>query len=177
MENCITIFNMSKENLDYLSKVLSRRSFYGLMDLYEKNHALLCRLIPDLNKMPVKTESRVNHSPTLYLSIEKRCKYTTMLSITYYFEGADENKIADPDLHVRIYHDAKQVEAMSCKQAGQITIDKQCNLPRTMIDFKWENNLFLERWLKYSLAQGHIFSPENQVKSVAKELETVCESG
>ncbi|MCK5093064.1 MAG: DUF1249 domain-containing protein, partial [Gammaproteobacteria bacterium] len=80
---------MSKENLDYLSKVLSRRSFYGLMDLYEKNYALLSRLIPDLDKMAIKTESRVNGSPALYLSIEERCKYTTMLSITYYFEGSE----------------------------------------------------------------------------------------
>ena len=93
---------MSRENLDYLSKVLNRRSFYGLMDLYENNYVLLCRLMPELANMPIKTESRVKGSPTLYLSIEEQCKYTTMLSITYYFEGPEEKRIADPDLHIQI---------------------------------------------------------------------------
>lgn len=175
---------MSRENLDYLSKVLSRRSFYGLMDLYEKNYALLCRLIPDQDKIPIKTESRVDGSPTLYLHIEERCKYTTMLSITYYFKGSEGNKIADPDLQVRIYHDARQAEAMSCNKTGlltgkteQTTIKELGDIARSMIENKWENNLFLEKWLKYTLAQGHQFCPENGVKLVSEVLETVLEPG
>ena len=175
---------MSKENLDYLSKVLNRRSLDGLMDLYEKNHALLCRLIPELDKMPVKTESRINGSPALYLSIEERCKYTTMLSITYYFEGSEGDRFADPDLQIRIYHDARQAEAMSCKKTGlltgkieQIHTKKERNITRSMIEYKWESNLFLEKWLKYTLAQGHQFCPENGVKPVSAVLETELEPG
>lgn len=175
---------MNNESLDYLSKVLSRRSFYGLMDLYEKNYALLSRLIPDLDKMTVKTESRVNGSPALYLSIEEQCKYTTMLSITYYFEGSEGNSIADPDLQIRIYHDARQAEAMSCKKTGLLTgkigqtpIKRLGNISRSMIDSKWENNLFLEKWLKYTLAQGHQFCPENGVKLASEALEIELESG
>jgi len=175
---------MSKENLDYLSKVLSRRSFYGLMDLYEKNYVLLSRLIPDLNKIPAKTDSSVVGSPRLYLNIEERCKYTTMLSITYYFEGPEGKKIADPDLHIRIYHDARQAEAVSCMKKGllpgkmeRIPINTSWNTGQSMIDCKWEINLFLEKWLKYSLVQGHRFCPENEIKPVSVVLGAELKSG
>lgn len=175
---------MSKENLDYLSKVLSRRSFYGLMDLYENNYVLISRLIPDLNKMPTKTDSSVVGSPRLYLNIEERCKYTTMLSITYSFEGLEGNKIADPDLHIRIYHDARQAEAISgikkrvvSAKTEQISMNTLWNNDQSMIDCKWRINLFLEKWLKYSLVQGHKFCPENEIKPVFEVFETVLESG
>lgn len=169
------MFTMSMEQLDYLRKTLSRRNFIGLMDLYEQIHNLLGTLIPELDAMPIRAESRVEGFPTLFLTIEERCKYTTMVSITYYFEASDGERIADPDLQVRIYHDAKQAEAMSCRNI-RFTIQSSSGVLKSpAVDCRWESNLFLEKWLKYLLELGHQFNPQNAVTSIPKKLETELE--
>lgn len=166
---------MCTEKLDYLRKALNRRSFHGLMDLYEQNYSLLDTLISDMGAMPVQTESRVAGSPTLFLTIEERCKYTTMVSITYYFETSDGERIADPDLRIRIYHDAMQAEATSCRNTGSMALPASRVQKSPTVDCIWDSNLFLEKWLKYSLEQGHLFTPVNAVKSSPGELEKELE--
>lgn len=165
---------MGMEKLDYLKKALNRRNFHGLMDLYDENYILLKRLIPDLDSMPVQAESRVEDSPTLYLIIEERNKYTTTVSITYFFEASDGERTANPDLHVRIYHDARQAEVLSCGRIGSIPIGILGFMGSSVLDYKWESNLFLEKWLKYSIVQGHLFSSRNIVKSVRSELDDIA---
>lgn len=171
------MFTMSMEQLDYLRKTLNRRSFTGLMDLYEQIYHLLGTLIPELNAMPIRAESRVAGFPTLFLTIEERCKYTTTVSITYYFDAADGERIADPDLQVRIYHDAKQAEALLCRNI-RFTMQRSSGVLKSpAVECRWESNLFLEKWLKYSLEQGHMFMPHNVVESAPKRLETELEPG
>lgn len=169
------MFAMGIEQLDYLKKALDRRSFNGLMDLYEQIYHLLGTLIPQLDVMPVRTESKVAEFPTLFLTIEERCKYTTTVSMTYYFDTSDGERIADPDLKVRIYHDAKQAEALLCRNI-KFTMQRSSGVLKSpAVDCRWESNLFLEKWLNYSLEQGHQFMPHNVVTPVSKEVETALE--
>lgn len=140
---------------EFLRSLLKRRNFASLMDLYESNYVLLDRLIPDLEKMPESVVSRMPGSKDLYLTILERCKYTTSILLTYYFEVSEHTRVADPDLVIRIYHDARQAEAMACRRTGFMPSEHGPDNQKPYMDCRWESNIFVQKWLQYSLEQGH----------------------
>jgi len=127
-------------------------SFSGLMDLYEQNYIRLRQIVPDLTVADQMISSVPGHTD-LYLSVKQRCKYTTMLSMTYRFGGSG-NYLFEPDLHLKIYHDARVVEVQHLlkRQHGLVHTDH-------MIGHKWTMNRFLYKWLGFCLYQGHFFHP------------------
>lgn len=142
------------------NRFLNQRSFAGLMDVYERNFHLLCRLLPDLDILPDSLVSRVESSLDLHLTIVERCKYTTTIMLTYYFPVSDNEKIADPDLTIKMYHDARQAEALACMKTGFMPVEHSPEDRKPYVDCRWKSNVFVEKWLRYSLEQGHIFSLE-----------------
>jgi uncharacterized protein YqiB (DUF1249 family) len=158
---------MTSVKSDLLAGLLQRRSFAGLMELYESNSRLLKKLIPDLEGVSSGV-SKAKGSPDLHLKIEERCKFTTTLSLTYYFENAKGELVADPDLQVRIYHDARLAEAVSCNLKGFMSLGGK-RFGSTALACKWDSNLFLRKWLEYSLGQGHGFGHQRQDE---EQLET-----
>jgi uncharacterized protein YqiB (DUF1249 family) len=88
------------------------RGFVSLMDLYENNYIRLRRLIPDLSELPESSVSKLVGCLSLHLTILERTKFTTTLSLTYYFKEAEQT-IAEPALTIRVYHDAHQVEVLT----------------------------------------------------------------
>lgn len=148
---------MTAVKSELLKRILKRRSFTGLMDLYEINYGLLRRLVPRLEVIRGCAVSHVPDSPDLYLTVEERCPFTTMLRLTYYFTGQDGSRIADPDLQVRLYHDARQAEAVACRLRGFMPLQPLGADPRNTLECKWDSNLFLEKWLRYALSLGHQF--------------------
>jgi len=141
------------------NKILDQRDFASLMAVYERNFRLLEQLLPDLDLLPDGLTSTVTGSLDLHLEVLERCKYTTRLRLTYYFP-VNDGHVADPDLTINIYHDAGQAEAMACRKKGFMSVEHNDGNKRPFIDCRWESNLFVEKWLRYSIDQGHIFSQE-----------------
>lgn len=133
------------------------RSFAGLMDLYEYNYLRLRKIAPDLD-VADRMVSAVPHHHDLYLTVSERCKYTTMLSMTYRF-GEPGDYVYEPDLHLKVYHDARVVEVQQfrSRSRGIVDINEE-------IQHKWMMNRFLYKWLGYCLHQGHYFQPMRQYK-------------
>ncbi len=127
-------------------------SFSGLMDLYEQNYLRFRKLVPDLSIADQMISSVPGHSD-LYLSVKLRCKYTTMLSMTYRFEKSG-HYLFEPDLHFKVYHDARVVEVQHLlkRHYGLVENDR-------LMQHKWELNRFLFKWLGFCLFQGHYFQP------------------
>lgn len=150
---------MSVVKLKAINKVLDQRNFASLMAVYERNFRLLQQLLPDLDVLPDGLTSVVHGSLDLHLQVLERCKYTTSLRLTYYFPVDDEH-VADPDLTIKIYHDACQAEAIACLDKGFMPVEHHAGNKKPFIDCRWESNLFVEKWLRYSIDQGHIFSQE-----------------
>jgi len=127
-------------------------SFSGLMDLYEQNYLRFRKLVPDLSIADQMISSVPGHSD-LYLSVKLRCKYTTMLSMTYRFEKSG-HYLFEPDLHFKVYHDARVVEVQHLlkRHYGLVENDR-------LMQHKWEMNRFLFKWLGFCLFQGHYFQP------------------
>ena len=134
------------------------RSFAGLMELYEQNYMRLRNIVPDL-KVADEMVSVVPGHQDLYLSITERCRYTTMLRMTYEFEDNGE-LLFEPDLHLKVYHDASviEVQQFTSRSQGPMYI-------ADLIEQKWRMNRFLYKWLGYCLHQGHYFQPMQHLKS------------
>ena len=142
-------------------RAANARSFAGLMELYEQNYMRLRNIAPDLNVADEMISSVPGHQD-LYLSITQRCRYTTMLRMTYQFEE-DDLLLFEPDLHLKIYHDARVVEVQQfhSRSRGPMVM-------ANIIEQKWRMNRFLYKWLGYCLYQGHYFQPMQHLKTGTK---------
>ncbi|MDH3220170.1 MAG: DUF1249 domain-containing protein [Gammaproteobacteria bacterium] len=139
-------------------RCINARSFAGLMELYEQNYLRLRIIAPDLCVADEMISSVPEHQD-LFLSITERCKYTTMLRMTYQF-GDDGRTLCEPDLHLKVYHDARVVEVqhLHSRSRGSLYL-------ADMIEQKWLMNRFLYKWLGYCLYQGHYFHPMRHLKT------------
>jgi len=138
---------------------LKPRSFSSLMDIFESNFIRLRKLIPDLDILDCAVSSRPL-SVDLRLTVLERGPYTTTIALTYNFaEGND--LVAEPDLIIRIYHDARLAEVMSYQRRGYQLENDTPWTPAAqgfVLERKWRINRFLQKWLGYCLHQGHCFS-------------------
>jgi len=130
------------------------RDFVSLMDMYEDNYIKLRKLVPGLEHIKDSSVSRSAGHLNLHLYIVERSKYTTTLRLSYCFDEDGEARL-EPNLKVRVYHDAGLAEVMSGKlHHGRLVLD---NLPSDALRQKWQLNRFLSKWLKYCLRQKHGF--------------------
>ncbi len=139
-------------------QIIIPRSFSGLMDLYEHNYLRLRKIVPDLEI----ADEMISVSPghlDLYLSVSERCKYTTMLRMTYQFQQ-NGKMVCQPDMHIRIYHDARIAEVQDRLDRKHRRIYSGQTLEQ-----KWKLNRFLYKWLGYCIFQGHYFHPVSNLKA------------
>ena len=115
------------------------RSFVGLMSLYDNNYRRLQRLLGGFLPAPGEAlVSRVRGDVALHIHGLERSRFTHTFRLTYLFED-----VREPDLIVRVYHDARLAEAMN--GAG--------------MQERWARNLMLNKWLEYCHERGHRFGP------------------
>ncbi len=137
------------------------RSFVGLMDLYETNYMRIRRLCPELHRSSKHVVSTVPGALDLHLKVIERCKYTTTVILTYYFQDDAGNCAPNPNLKVRVYHDARQAEVVSrCFRRLGIEIGKHDFAGESELINRWKLNRFLYKWLGYCRYQGHFFTPK-----------------
>src|SRR5262245_29060548 len=101
---------MSIDALSIVSWRSRPRSFVALMSLYESNYLRLADLAGNLRAASDVRVSRVADVCDLRLSVSERSPYTTSFDLTYLFEDV-EGVSTYPDMRVRVYHDARLVEA------------------------------------------------------------------
>ena len=137
------------------------RSFAGLMELYEANYMQVMRLCSGLHNIPHKAISSIEGALDLHLLLLERCKYTTTILLTYYFQDPSGQLKPDPNLKVRIYHDARQAEVLSrsYRRLG-IEVNTQDLQSESELISKWILKRFLYKWLGYCRYQGHSFPGE-----------------
>jgi uncharacterized protein YqiB (DUF1249 family) len=132
-------------------------TFTGLMTLYESNYVRLGWLLQDLRDIPAELVSEAPRDLSLHLSLLEQARYTTTFKLTYYFVDADQY-VADPDLTIRVYHDARLVEAMSCATRHRHAALKGFATPAgTELRRRWSRNVMLNKWLEYCADAGHRF--------------------
>lgn len=129
-----------------------------LMAVYECNYIRLRQLIPDLAVVGTGALSLASGALDLHLSVTERNRYTTTLTLTYHFED-EQGSFPAPDIQIRIYHDARLAEVLSCgRTRGQRHAAFYDSWRRDYnLNDKWRINRFLQKWLGFCLRQGHRF--------------------
>jgi len=143
-------------------------SFTGLMTLYESNYIKLSQLVCDFEALPSpQSHSVVSHSDVdcdLHLEVKLLERYTTTLKLTYLFYPGDpearaSGPVPDPDLTVRVYHDARLVEAVRVREQHQHhKLQELARAHSRELDWRWRSNMMLNKWLDYLLDMGHGFA-------------------
>ncbi|MCP3870563.1 MAG: DUF1249 domain-containing protein [Gammaproteobacteria bacterium] len=144
-----------------------------LMDLCDENFGHLMRLSPNLREMEGLYISRHDTAMDLYLEVLEQTPYTTLIHLTYYFD-LDAGQQPDPDARVRIYHDSCQAEVVELKQKA---LPMNTGLQRPTLEQKWKINLFLSKWLSYSVQRGHCFTLDEPAEGLQRRpasLPQVC---
>ena len=139
------------------------------MALYEGNFIKLNHLLGDIGKsVGDRYLSTDTADCDLYLTVESSVKYTQVFRMTYLFldeDFPDENRlIADPDLGVRVYLDARLAEVAGWAAHHQHDVLKSLQRRFTReLDRRWANNIMLGKWLDYLLDKGHSFRPASDL--------------
>lgn len=139
------------------------RSLGALMALYEGNFIKLVQLAPGLvpsarTGLPQLPQvSGTADDLDLHLCVDAVTRYTVDLRLTYLFAEEDGNA-ADPDLHMRLYLDARMVEVISWSVSHRHEVLRQLALSTSReLDRRWSRNIMLGKWLDYLSDRGHGF--------------------
>ena len=131
-------------------------SFVGLMSMYESNYIRLLRLIPEIERLDGYYQSHVAGDCSLHLEILERARYTVTLSLSYFFYE-DGQRIADPDMKIRVYLDGRLAEAMSLSgDHRHAELRRLWCQHRKELNVRWRRNIVLNKWLEYLADQGHL---------------------
>jgi uncharacterized protein YqiB (DUF1249 family) len=125
------------------------RGFVALMGLYESNYLRLAQLAGDLRTLPPVSVSRVAGDCTLLLNVCERARYTSELQLTYLLPKRQRPTELErvPDLRLRLYHDARLLEARGAAGVA----------PERELDRCWNRNMMINKWLEYCAERGHGF--------------------
>ncbi len=131
------------------------------MELYENNYRMVRLLMPELCAMNGAVYlSQPDGRMQLELSQIEHNRYTSTFNLTYRFTESLRGE-KEPDLSVRIYHDARSCEVLS----GFLHSRWESRKVRSL-DSGYRLNRFLFKWLSYCLRQGHSFTKSQAVVNV-----------
>lgn len=157
---------MSADTLCVTSWRASPVSFVSLMTLYESNYIRLRALAGDVRSTLGRHVSRVAGDCDLHLDVLEHSPYTSFLRLTYWFDEPS-GAVADPDLELRVYHDARLVEATHCgrwiRHPGLEAIRSSFGVT---LGERWLKNMLLNKWLDYCTERGHRFTAATAMPAV-----------
>lgn len=135
---------------------IPRLSRFGwLMGLYAENHQRLTRLFEPARLAPGNYLSRNGDGLDVRLDVIEQHRYTTELRLSYAMRDPVTGE-PDPSAWLRLYHDARQVEATHCYvgRRWQDVIGLYPP-PAEVVDHRMRMNTFLGKWLQYLAERGH----------------------
>jgi uncharacterized protein len=129
--------------------------FGWLMGLYAENHARLTRLFEPADLAAGRYVSTVGDGVDVMFDVIERHAYTLEMRLSYSLRDPVTGE-PDPSAHLRLYRDARQVEATHC-YVGRRWQDVigMYPPPAEIVGHRLRMNTFLGKWLQYLAEQGH----------------------
>ena len=129
--------------------------FGWLMGLYAENHTRLTRLFEPADLAAGCYLSTVGDGVDVMLDVIERHAYTVEMRLSYALRDPVTGE-PDPSAHLRLYRDARQVEATHC-YVGRRWQDVigMYPPPAEVVGHRLRMNTFLGKWLQYLAEQGH----------------------
>ena len=150
---------------------IPRLSRFGwLMGLYAENHARLVRLFAPGDLGVGTYGSSVGDGIDVTLEVIEQHAYTVELRLSYALRDPVTGE-PDPSAHLRMYRDARQVEATHC-YVGRRWQDVigMYPPPAEVIGHRLRMNTFLGKWLQYLGEQGHGVATLAPMNAVAQKF-------
>jgi len=123
----------------------------------EQNYKKLLYLIPDIHLIEQSAEGHSEGKPLLYIEILEQTAYTRTVQLSHFFTDEFES-LFEPAVKIRLYFDMRTAEVLSDskrKTVENAIQDKSAS--KDIMDYKWQLNYFLEKWLDYCLKTNYIF--------------------
>ena len=126
-----------------------------LMGLYAENHTRLVRLFEPGGLAPGRYLSSIGDGLDVHLDVLDQHRYTTELRLSYGLVDPLTGE-PDPSAYLRLYRDARQVEATHC-YVGRRWQDVigMYPPPAELVSHRLQMNTFLGKWLDFLAGQGH----------------------
>ncbi len=133
-------------------------SLGALISLYEGNFIKLASLLGDPGRLSGQFVSKSSRDCDLHLCIEDGSRYTRELRLTYLFDEP-AGPVAEPDLAVRLYLDARVAEVVaSASFHRHELLSSLTERFSRELDRRWARNMVLSKWLDYLLDNGHAYA-------------------
>jgi uncharacterized protein YqiB (DUF1249 family) len=150
---------------------LYRPNRFGyLMGLYAENHVRLTRMFRPEQLAGACFRSSVGDGLDLRLDVIERHPYTLELRLTYDLCDPLTGQ-PDPSAFLRLYRDARQVEATHCyvgrRWQDALGVDAS---PKNVLGYRLQMNAFLNKWLEYLAEQGHSLATLEPIDAPAIEF-------
>jgi uncharacterized protein YqiB (DUF1249 family) len=138
-----------------IARVPTLSRFGWLMALYAENYTRLTRLFEPADLAPGVYFSCIDDGLDLRVEVLDQHPYTTELRMTYAIRDPLTGE-PDPSAFLRLYRDARQVEATHC-YVGRRWQDVigMYPPPAAVLNHRMRMNTFLGKWLQYLAERGH----------------------
>ena len=124
-------------------------SFVGLMTLYESNYIKLNYLFPEIRQYNTDKSIKSLFGNDIHLGINKKTKYTMIISMTYSFEEIDIIEY-EPNLTIKIYFDSRSAEVIGVGKLNKKSRLRDITYQnKNIINQLWRRNIILNKWLDY----------------------------
>ena len=124
-------------------------SFVGLMTLYESNYIKLNYLFPKIRQYNTDKTIKSLFGNDIHLGINKKTKYTMIISMTYSFEEIDIIEY-EPNLTIKIYFDSRSAEVIGVGKLNKKSRLRDITYQnKNIINQLWRRNIILNKWLDY----------------------------
>ncbi len=143
------------KTLVHKPRIYRPNRFGYLMGLYAENYERLQRMFRTDLLQGTRFRSSIDDGLDIRLDVIERHAYTLELRLTYDLCDPVTGQ-PDPSAFIRVYHDARLVEATHC-YAGRRwhdALDARPS-PRSVLAHRLQMNAFLNKWLDYLAEQGH----------------------
>lgn len=127
-----------------------------LVELSGENYHRLMALAPAMKDMHGSYSSQSRQSAGLVLEVREHTAYTSLVYLSHHFTGTDGLVESGPNAHLRLYHDAQQLDVLAIDCAGLAPLNLY--VAPSLLN-KWRANRFLSKWLAYCQEQQHGFVP------------------
>lgn len=140
---------------DRAARIPKLSRFGWLMGLYAENFTRMTRLFEPADLAPGRYMSSIGDGLDLCVDVIEQHPYTTELRLTYGLQDPVTGE-ADPSAFLRLYRDARQVEATHC-YVGRRWQDVigMYPPPAEVVGHRMRMNTFLGKWLQYLAESGH----------------------
>ena len=135
---------------------IPRLSRFGwLMALYSENHSRFARLFEPAHLPAGRYQSDIGDGLPVQLEVLEQHRYTTEIRLTYAITDPVTGQ-PDPSAWLRLYHDARQLEATHC-YVGRRWQDVigMYPPPAAVVGHRLRMNTFLGKWIQYLAERGH----------------------